>query len=242
MTKIGTKQLILDFITGKKSYKDFSALLNSNFDVIMTEIQNEINKLSSAELNQFFEEFSHPVFEEINYILEEQNKVIQDKIELLKQFGKPVPESMYKNDILYDAIIDRKKEIIEKHKDIKGYFCNSIDNNGYEDVYGRKLSFIIQDIVFDFFAKIYDGLYGRVQNKNFEYKIRKSLIIDTVLDEVDTVLDELVRKKDVELENVIENKIFIPTQYLTNNVNPTLKQYNKRLKEVKKLIQEIFWI
>lgn len=233
MAKIEIKNNLLNFITGKETYNEFIALLNDNFDIIMSDIQSQINSLTYSELNKFFDEFSHPVFEEINYFLEEQNKEIQDKVELLKQFGRPIPESILKNEILESAIMDRKKEIIENYKDVKRYFYNSINNNGYKDIYNGEVSFLTEDTVFDFFAKLYDGLYGRVENKNFEYKIRKSLIVDTVL-------DKLVGGNNIELENIIANKIFNPTQNLTKNVNPTLSQYNKRLKEVKKLIQDVF--
>lgn len=233
MAKIEIKNNLLNFITGKETYNEFIALLNDNFDIIMGDIQNQINSLTYSELNKFFDDFSHPVFEEINYFLEEQNREIQDKVELLKQFGRPIPESILKNEILENAIIERKKEILENYKDIKGYFYNLINNNGYKEIYNGEVSFLTEDIVFDFYAKLYDGLYGRVQNKNFEYKIRKSLIVDTVL-------DKLVGGNNIELENIVANKIFKPTQNLTKNVNPTLSQYNKRLKEVKKLIQDVF--
>lgn len=63
--------------------------------------------------------------------------------------------------------------------------------------------------------------------------IRKSLIVDTVL-------DKLVGGNNIELENIVANKIFNPAQRLTNNVNPKLSHYNKRLKEVKKLIKYVF--
>ncbi len=223
------KKNLRDFICGEKDFDEFSQSVD--FDALLDEIQDEINHLNKDELNDFFDKFSHPVFEELNFFMEELVNEIFDKVKLLEKYQVVVPDEIYKNTTLEKVITDARSEIVRNHMNIKDYFKENIINNSFKQVYGRDVSFITQDLVFDFFAKIYDSLFDRIQNKNFEYKIRKSLIIDTDL-------DEILVGSDLELEKFVNDKIFIPTKHLTEGLNPSLEQYGKRLDEVRKLVKE----
>jgi hypothetical protein len=149
------------------------------------------------------------------------------------QYGKTIPEPLLKNKDLENLRKDNRNLISSNYQQIETLIKFSLNESGRGNVYGGNVSFFTQRCIFDLFARLYDSLFKKIENKNYEYFVRTSLIIDTAL-------DKIVGGNNTSIENLIEERIFRPTEYITKGKNPSLELYNKRLKEIKKLISKSF--
>lgn len=230
---IDYQKMIYDFVVGKIDFDEFIANFQDNFNDVCEMLQNKINSLNDKQLQEFFDEYSKPVFAEVKFLNEEFEKSVQEKVNLLKQYGRPVPEFIYKNELVEQLAVESRNEISNGYKDVKSMILKIMENDSQDLIYGGKVTFLLQDSLFDTVAKLYDGLYEIVPNKNYEYKVQKSLIIDTVL-------DKIVGGNNRDIERVIDEKIFKPTKDITAGKNPDMETYQKRLSKVNSLIKTVF--
>jgi len=227
------QKLLYDFITGKTDFDEFMPCFQDNFDAILAMIQAKVDSLNDVQLQNFINEYSKPVFAEIKFFNEEFEMDVQQRAKLLKSYGRQVPANLYENHILNQAIEENQNEILKGYKDVRSMILDIVGDRSYCEIYGGMATFFVRDRLFDTIAKLYDALYGVIPSKNYEYKVKKSLIIDTDLDKIACV-------NDGEIDCIIEEKIFKPTSELTRGKNPDLATYQERLKRVKMLIKSVF--
>jgi hypothetical protein len=227
------KERTHDFMVGEMSYNDFYKFLIDNYNDICCFFQNEINNLQENKLDLFFHNFSQPIMGEINFYHENFNRSIEELKKMYAKYGKTLPETLLKNTDLENLRKDNRNLISSNYQQIETLIKFSLNESGRGNVYGGNVSFFTQRCIFDLFARLYDSLFEKIENKNYEYFVRTGLIIDTAL-------DKIVGGNNKSIETIMEEKIFKPTEYITKGKNPDLTLYNKRLKEVNKLVNKIF--
>lgn len=231
MAKIMVKELFEKYLNLEIDTDKFLFELNNN-KLYFEELQKIINDYKEKELDEFFVNYSRPYMLEFRVRREYSEDLNNGLKEIIDKYNATIDDSFLQDETITKIQNESYDYIKNNYKNISSLFTQERLSRSARNVYNGTVSAFKDDLCYDTTAQLYQSLWGNITNKNYEYSLRSYLINDTVL-------DKIVGGNNIEIDNYILENILIPTMNIATG-NPSLKEYNKRLRKVKTLIKEYF--